>query len=182
MGLKMTKRKMGDCKCDGCGIDFIKPISEIKRNSKLQRKNFCSRTCVGKNNIKNLSYENIYDITKHSKNRIDEYTGIRAFFRRIKNRLHDYDIDLEYLKDLWEKQNICIYTGVKLGLPKSKGFNNPLYTASLDRIESDKGYVKGNLQFISIAANNAKNSMSHNQMLEFCELILQNKKPHSEKE
>ena len=47
-------RKLGNCTCDNCGVEFSKPQSEIIRNQKLGRKNFCSRTCVGKNNIKNL--------------------------------------------------------------------------------------------------------------------------------
>jgi hypothetical protein len=176
------KRKLGECVCDNCNSHFLKPVSEIKRNLELGRRNFCSRKCLGKTNSKNFPQKNGYDITKHSKNRIDEFTGLRGFLRRVKYRIHEHDIDLEYLKYLWDTQNFCVYTGVQLQLPKSKGFNNPLYTASLDRIESEKGYVKGNLQFISIVANHAKNSMTHEQMLKFCNIIVENKKPHSEME
>lgn len=178
MSKNKSKRKMGECTCDNCGVKFEKPLSEINRNNKLSRQNFCSRTCVGKNNIKNFGdRKNNYDISKHSNNSRDNFTGLRSFLRRIKNKYHDYDVDLEYLKEIWDNQNICVYTGVDLQLPKSKGVNNPLYTASIDRIKSDKGYIKGNLQFISIASNLAKNTMSHEQMLEFCDLIVKNKKP-----
>ena len=54
MSKNKSKRKMGECTCDNCGIKFEKPLSEINRNNKLGRQNFCSRTCVGKNNIKNF--------------------------------------------------------------------------------------------------------------------------------
>jgi hypothetical protein len=59
-----------------------------------------------------------YDITKHSDNGKDEFTGFREFLRRVKSRNYENNLDLNYLKELWEKQNICIYTGVKLELPK----------------------------------------------------------------
>jgi hypothetical protein len=40
--------------------------------------------------------------------------------------------------------------------------------ASLDRIDSSKGYIKGNIQFVSVIANYAKNEMTHDEMLYFC--------------
>ena len=178
MSKNKSKRKMGECTCDNCGITFEKPSTEITRNNKLGRKNFCSRTCVGKNNTKNFGdRKNSYNISQHSGHSRDGYTGLRALLRRIKNKYHNYDVDLDYLKEVWDNQNTCIYSGVKLQLPKWKGINNPLYTASIDRIDSEKGYVKGNIQFISITSNHSKNSMSHEQMLEFCKLIVENKKP-----
>ena len=95
----------------------------------------------------------------------------------IKNKYKDYDVDLPYLKELWDLQHNCPYTGVELVLPKWKGVNNPLITASIDRIDSSKGYIKGNIQYISITSNLAKSNMSHQQMIEFCMLIIKNKKP-----
>lgn len=178
MSKNKSKRKMGECSCDNCGVVFEKPLSELNRNKNLGRMNFCTRSCVGKNNTKNFGQRlNNYNISKHSDNSRDKYTGLRALLRRIKNKYHDYDVDLDYLKEVWDVQNICVYTGVELQLPKWKGINDPLYTASIDRIESDKGYVKGNIQFISITSNHAKNSMTHEQMIKFCDLIITNKKP-----
>jgi len=169
---------MGECTCDNCEIKFEKPLSEITRNNKLGRQNFCSRTCVGKNNTKNFGEKRSdYDISQHSSNSRDEFTGLRALLRRIKNKFHNYDVDLDYLKEVWDKQNVCLYSGVKLQLPKWRGVNNPLFTASIDRIDSEKGYIRGNIQYISITSNHAKNSMSHRQMLDFCNLIIENKKP-----
>ena len=53
-------RKTEICICHNCGIKFEKPSSEIKRNEKLNRPNFCSRICVGKNNSKNLDLKNFF--------------------------------------------------------------------------------------------------------------------------
>ena len=121
-------------------------------------------------------WDQLMILTNSSNNR-DEFTGFRDFLRRIKRRNYEYDVDLEYLKKVWDSCNVCVYSGVKLTLPTHIQNNNPLVTASIDRIDSTKGYVKGNIQYISITANHAKNSMSHEQMLEFCGLIIENKKP-----
>ena len=48
---------------------------------------------------------------------------------------------------------------------------NNLNTASLDRIDSKLGYVKGNLQFISIICNQAKNNLTHENMMTFLKTI-----------
>jgi hypothetical protein len=174
---KSIKRKMGKCTCFNCGCEFEKPVSEIKRNEKFGRHNFCSRTCVGHFNTERIKLiKTTYDISKHSNNGRDEYTGFREFLRRVKSRNYENNLDLDYLKELWEKQNICVYTGVKLVLPKRKGWNNQLFCASIDRIDSNLGYVKGNIQYISIAANHAKNNMSHEEMITLCQLIYEHKK------
>ena len=41
-------RKLITIKCDCCGKEFEKPVSEYNRNIKLGRANYCSRTCSGK--------------------------------------------------------------------------------------------------------------------------------------
>ena len=41
-------RKLITVKCDCCGKEFEKPLSEYNRNVKLGRANYCSRACSGK--------------------------------------------------------------------------------------------------------------------------------------
>jgi hypothetical protein len=54
-----------------------------------------------------------------------------------------------------------------MSMPK-KGSKLPLQ-ASLDRINPKKGYQTDNVQFVSLAANLAKNDWSHNQIAEIWE-------------
>jgi len=171
-------RKLSKCNCTNCGIEFEKPVSEIKRNKRLNRPNFCSRTCVGKNNIKNLPTNNEnYDISKHSGNNKDGFTKFRYHFRNVKKRDKDVSISLEDLKDIWDRQDgICPYLKIKLILSGySKIEKNPIYSASIDRIDSAKGYTKDNIQWVSRSMNLMKNTMTSEQVFEILKLIKENK-------
>jgi hypothetical protein len=98
---------------------------------------------------------------------IHEYMFVYDLY---KSNNRNYDITLEDLLDLWNQQEgICPYSGVKLVHPNEGG--NNLNTASLDRIDSKVGYIKGNLQFISIMCNQAKNNLTHEEMLTFLKTI-----------
>lgn len=87
---------------------------------------------------------------------------------------HRSEIDVQYLKELWDNQNgICPYTGIKMLLPKtSTDFFHSLKKASLDRIDSKKGYIKGNVEFVCSAINLAKNSFTREEMKEFLSEIV----------
>lgn len=168
-------RKLITCICDCCGKAFEKPLSEYKRNISLKRSNYCSRSCSGKacnKNSKNKGNPN----SLIANNRKDIYTPFRYYYRNAKRRYCEFDLTLEYLKELWESQKgICPYSGVKLNLSTYTGLkNNPIYSASLDRIDSSKGYVKGNVQYVSICMNYMKCQLTHEQTIKLCQLIADN--------
>lgn len=81
-----------------------------------------------------------------------------------KRRNIDYDISKEYLQLLYEKQNgKCAYTGIELLSPTTYkeynlGVGSP-YNISLDRIDSTKGYIYGNVQFVCVWVNSSKGNM-----------------------
>ncbi len=165
------KRKTTKFFCFNCGKESEKALSELIRNEQLKRKNFCSRKCSGQNNLKNFGDKRNIGFSKNPKKR-DDFTPFRIHLRRAKKRFKEVDITLEYLKEIWDKQNgICPYTNIKLVMPLNKQKNNVFYTASLDRIDSSKGYIKGNIQFISTAINYMKAEATHEQTIEFINLI-----------
>ena len=92
--------------------------------------------------------------------------------RKICNqRQKENDLTYEDLKKVWDSQNgECPYTGWKLELPNYKNLKTPK-SASLDRISSNKGYIKDNIQFVSVIANFAKNDFDDSVMQKFCEAI-----------
>jgi len=120
-------------------------------------------------------------------NQFDEFSPFRWFIRTTKQRtksknrsnekFQEFNLSLEYLKDLWKKQSgICPLTGCNLILPKGTGNevaweNKSPYNASLDRIDNSIGYLEGNVRFISVMANYARNTFSDDQLIEFCQQV-----------
>ena len=81
-----------------------------------------------------------------------------------------FDLTPEYLVDLFYKQKgRCVYTGIKLvfGIPTRK----ILGTASLDRIDSSKGYIEGNVQWVHKHINMMKQAYSHDYFVDMCSRV-----------
>lgn len=172
-----AKRKMIETICDYCHCVFEKPLSEYNRNKNLGRSNYCSRTCVGKDCNKNgKQLGNPKSLLGYAANRKDQYTPFRYVYRNCRKRFVTCELTLEYLKSVWDSQNgICPYSGINLILPTyTTGHKNPIYTASVDRIDSSKGYVPGNIQFVSMSINYMKNTMSHDETIRMCKIIANN--------
>lgn len=165
-------------KCDNCGIMFEKPVSEVKRNAEKGRHNYCSRECsiigaskarTGKKRGK-ASDKALKHLKEICDNRRDFYTPYRYTFRCVKRRYQDVDITIDDLVEQWEKQGgICPYTGYLLVLPENGNIYSIdfFHRASLDRIDSSRGYVKGNIQFISTPINLMKQTQSDADVKKF---------------
>ena len=177
--------------CPNCGQKFLKPVSELKRNWKLGRKSFCSIACAVQYRLNNepLSEKQKQTREKFIKNcvglkgdlnpshkRLDEFSQFKETFRRAKmhaKNKKEFTITLQDLKNQWEKQNgKCIYTNIDLELPIQKR-DTPSITkqASLDRIDSSKGYIPGNIQFVCSCINMLKNKLSDLEVKQFLKQI-----------
>lgn len=97
------------------------------------------------NNIKNITISDYYLSTTRN--------------GAIKRDL-EFDITKQYLQILLEKQNYqCALTGLDINTSLQTCKKHPDYkeqTASLDRIDSSKGYIKGNIQWIHKDINKLK--------------------------
>ena len=163
--------------CYQCGKDFEKDSSEVKRNLQLGRKMFCSRNCVGNHNTPILLEQQRRINHLNPANRKDEFSKFRKHLRKIKDRDPNCNITLEDMLEIWNQQEgKCVYSKVELQPSKNKQSNNQIYTLSVDRIDSSKGYIKDNIQFISIAMNHMKNNMTHQETLELIEILKNNNK------
>jgi len=175
--------------CSECGAECEKTKAEFNRNKKSGRRNFCSRSCAAIKRNKELPKSErknfIKNLFLYRDNRRDEYTPFRFFMKVVnnRNRHKSVDIDLSYLKDLWERQNgICYFTGWHLILPQNiEGWRDcadciKSKRASLDRIDNSKGYVKGNVRFISFMANIARSNMSDEELIKFCKSVTENQR------
>lgn len=169
---------MIELKCPECGNPFSRPLKEHRRSLKLKRPEFCSPTCSTTRRNLELpadAWTKIYKIKRHAGNRLDDYSPFRTYLNRGRASIkeHRNELDVMYLKELWEHQKgVCPYTGIKMILQKTTAdkVRSPK-KASLDRIDSSRGYLKGNVEFVCCAINLAKNSFTRDQMKEFLHSI-----------
>jgi hypothetical protein len=163
-----------ECICNNCNKSFTKPLKEHTRSQKVGRSSFCSLACASKFNPNRFGGKVGNRIPPRNPTNPFKY-----YLRNIMRRHHKWDVTLEYLKQIWDEQEgICPYTKIKLVLNTHSHRNTDIrFTASLDRINSSIGYIKGNVQFVSMAINYMKSSMSHSDTTEFLQIITKNLNP-----
>lgn len=162
--------------CATCGAESEKRAAELKRQRKKGRTKFyCNLSCYGSSpEVTTRIVENRgdYDISQHAGNARDEFTPFRPHLRRAKKRKKHgpCNLTLEHLRDLWTGK--CVVTGLPITLPEwNDGKSDMRTTASLDRIDSSKGYVIGNVQWVSGCINLAKQDMTNEQIVEWVQWI-----------
>jgi hypothetical protein len=96
------------------------------------------------------------------------------YLNRIKCTAELKDIKMsvnkKYLWKLFLKQNRkCSLSGLNIGFGSSR---NEDTTASLDRINSNKGYIKGNVWWVHKDINIMKNDFSVEKFKELCKMVI----------
>jgi hypothetical protein len=107
-----------------------------------------------------------------SSNRSAEAWITKIIYKASKrNKL--FEIDKEYVLNIYKKQNgKCALSGQILTFHK----NNLSSNISIDRIDSSKGYVIGNIQLVCTHVNIMKWDKSTEELLSWCEKIILNTK------
>lgn len=138
-----------------------------------------------------LNYMNKYNIprfppslrrkrTRDGKNKglwkgIGEISGSFVYIAKANAKIRGipFKINAKYLNRLWIKQKgICALSGIKIQVAYNETTNGRLNkTASLDRIDSSKGYIKGNVQFVHKTAQRMKMDMSQLEFIKWCQDI-----------
>lgn len=99
-----------------------------------------------------------------------------TYFTKIKLRANskkiDFNIDIEYIDQLFEMQNkLCAISKLPISFERSQK-----QTASLDRIDSSKGYVRGNVQWLHKDINKMKWDFTQEKLFHLCKLVYENNK------
>ena len=90
--------------------------------------------------------------------------------RGAKNRGIIYSLNKEYVENLYISQNkCCALTGINIIFARSR--EETLTTASLDRINSDVGYIEENVQWIHKDLNRMKNIFPNDKFINWCKLV-----------
>lgn len=103
-----------------------------------------------------------------------------TLFTRIvngaKKRNIHFDVSIEYLWELFLSQDRkCALSGLDLDFSYGRNHHHK-GTASLDRIDSVKGYVEGNVQWVHKDVNWMKQDYSNDYFLTMCETIVKHNK------
>ena len=181
MNIKKTK-----IICAICSKEHEIRSSDHKRKIKAgQNKFYCSLKCSGKADYKNNPSKleknkgNISLLKGYEANRLDQYSPFKYSLNKARSRSkekgQETDLTLEYLKQLLEKQNgLCAYTSIVLELPRSsqdEDIKKSPTKLSLDRIDPNIGYIKGNVEFVCYCVNVMKNDFSKDEMINFINQI-----------
>ena len=99
------------------------------------------------------------------------------YFNRIKSsaktRKIEFDVTVEYISNLLINQNfLCALSGlpIKIVYP-NKHQKVEETTASLDRIDSSRGYVEGNVQWVHKWVNLMKLDHTEEEFIDFCKRV-----------
>lgn len=153
--LNKTKHAVWKCLCD-CGKETYGESRYLVNGKK--KSCGCEQYPIGKNNLQWKG--------------CGELSGSRfhKMMKEAKKRNLCFEVSIEYLWDLFEKQNRrCALSNEELIFSsKNKSFDG---NASLDRIDSTKGYTKDNVHWVHKDVNTMKWDLPLNRFLELVSKI-----------
>ena len=156
--LTSKKRTKWLCNCT-CG-NITSALSDNLRND-LHTSCGCSKK-IGANHP---SWKGYGDISAHKWSHL---------VRSAKNRQIEITIKIEYAWNLFIKQNKkCALTGLDLKFQSSA--TNYDGNASLDRVDSTKGYIVGNVQWVHKDVQFMKYTLTQERLFELANLITNRK-------
>ena len=133
----------------------------------------CMCKCGGKKVVKGsrLTSKEIIDCGCGHRVRVGDISG--RHFANIKSHAKWRKLEFEIkIKDVWElylKQNRkCALSGIPIGFDLKNESNT---TASLDRIDSNRGYIMNNVQWVHKDVNQMKSDRSEHDFLEWIKKI-----------
>jgi hypothetical protein len=94
---------------------------------------------------------------------------------RCKISKREHTIDTAYLKSLYIKQEgKCAITGTEMEIRGTNCAADSPYSISLDRIDSELGYIDGNVWLVCTGINLMKSRLSMDQFIDFCRKVIDN--------
>jgi hypothetical protein len=163
----------------------LKVLSELHKNKNGHIKYKCECECGKIKDIFGTHLRSGKIVSCGCINNVNKEGGINGelWYNLTKNKISkriirknlSFDLTKEYIYDLYKKQNgKCNLSGIEITLPIS--WNDKTYTASLDRIDSKKGYEIGNVQWVHKHINVMKNIFEQNMFIFLCNKVSENHK------
>lgn len=157
-------------KCHKCG-KFL-PVTEFGHSDHYKFRDYHDARCrncrTKRTNEIKKEYSNDVALTK-----VLQMRFLAAKDRSIKKNI-PFDITKKYLKELWNKQNgKCAISGIEMTFEQCNG-RTPT-NVSIDQINPNNGYTKGNIQLVCMAVNQMKSDLKIEELYDFCSAILEQK-------
>lgn len=156
---------------------FIWKIEKDDKGYKIYYKSNSETKCIYCGETDPNKFGNTKTICKecHKKHLRDLLPLEERLYNRSKHNAqsqgYEYNLDIKYIKDLLIKQNYkCIYSGVKF----KNNFRDKLTYPTIDRINSNEGYIKGNVCICTFIANMMKNNLTTEQFKDLVSKIYNN--------
>ena len=147
------------------------PLSHFQANKNNASRNYKDRRCrdckTTQNKERRLKYSEDEKFDKIIQ------TRFYAARQRALDKNLPFDLDVEFLKEMFDKQNKkCAISGIEMtfDLDKGRTFSN----MSIDQINPAMGYTKDNVQFVCMAINQLKSDFTMELVLKICTNILKN--------
>ncbi len=124
------------------------------------------RSCFRQRNSRNQK-------VRHHAGGVEYHLGYIARSAKLRARKNTiaYDIDRRHLAFLLQKQSgLCALSRIPLTF--AKGLGHVSTNASIDRIDPNKGYTRGNIQLVACQVNAMKSNLDIRKLAEWCQLVL----------
>ncbi len=157
VGKDKNHKYIWQCECD-CGNETQVRANDL-RQEKIKSCGCLHRETSSKNGRAGLGRQG------NRKKFVGEMSGV--YYSQLRHnaitRKHDFFVSKEYLWNLFlQQEKKCAISGMDLIINK---------TASVDRIDSSKGYIEGNVQWLHKHINRMKLDHDQDYFLSLCSLI-----------
>jgi hypothetical protein len=131
------------------------------------------------------SYAKVY--AKKQQSKLDITGDYKVFLQWKRRRVQasangrgiEFNLSKEFLYELYvkqkglchyigEKMKLKIYSGIKPNRENIEKFKNYL---TIDRLDSSKGYIEGNVVLCTLKVNTAKGSLSYDEFVQICNFV-----------
>jgi endogenous inhibitor of DNA gyrase (YacG/DUF329 family) len=168
----ITKEKYSKIYCSWCKKYYYIYTTLAKKYT-----TYCSKQCQDLKmeldlTNKSLPERNIYNKLIHACS-YEQFKYLSFLLAKAKSRTKTnnriFDITLIDLIDTLNKQQSkCALTGIDLTFQSNVADR---YTASLDRINSNFGYIKSNIQFVCNIVNSMKSNLEQGEFIKLAKMI-----------
>lgn len=156
-----------EARCKPCRRSYVKErLSDPVRHEKdkaYQRANYES-------NKKTIQLERKKLRTADMHTKIVSILGNSRGSAKVKGLA--YNINVTYVKELYERQDgVCALSGEVLTVAGDRYLSNMI---SLDRVDSSKGYIMGNVQWVCVKYNMMKAHATQEDFINMCKQVWEN--------